>query len=210
MKVVTLKALPREPKGTGAARRVRHEGQLPAVVYGEGENPRHILLETRTFRHALDHGARVIDLEMDNVGSSRVLLKDVQFDALGAKVLHADFQRLHPDRKIHLGVPLTLEGLPKGVQDGGVLTVLSSTIEVRCLPADIPETIVLDISALQLGSSVHAGDVALPENVELAAEADQVLLSVAIPRGVGGEGEGEGEAEGDAEAAEGASEESAD
>jgi large subunit ribosomal protein L25 len=207
MKVVTLKAQLREPGGSSEARRVRHAGQTPGVVYGEGGSPHHITVDAKSFRHAVENGARVIDLEFETEGATRVLLKDLQYDALGAKLLHADFLRLSPNSEIELGVPVELFGTPKGVQQGGVLTVQSSTVAVRCLPRNIPENITVDATEIGMGDSLKAGDLALPENVALAADPGQILLTVAVPRGLKGQGadeEGEG-AEGEAaEGAEGA------
>ncbi len=211
MKVVTLKAEPRAGAGTAHARRLRRAGALPAVVYGEGREPRHIAVDTRAFRHALDHGARVIDLEMDEIGAARVLLKDVQWDALGVRVVHADFLRLHPEHELELAVPLHFEGTPKGLSSGGVMTVLSDTLEVACLPADIPEFITVVVADLDVGGAVHAGEIPLPERVRLAVDAADVIVSVAIPRAPSAPadaGEGDEAAEGDA--AEGASSEDAD
>jgi len=197
MKVVTLKAQQREARGTGEARRVRHAGGIPAVVYGEGGVPSHITVDTKSFRHAVEHGARVIDLEFEGSDASRVLLKDLQYDALGAKLLHADFLRLSPDHAIELSVPVDLFGTPRGVQEGGVLTVLSSTVTIRCLPRDIPEGITYEVAGIGLGDLLKAGDLTLPEGVELVDDIDTVLLSVTVPRGLKGEGEdGDAEEEG--------------
>lgn len=204
MKVVTLKAQSREPGGSSGARRTRREGRMPAVVYGEGQTPSHITLDMRTFRHAVENGARVIDLDVEGGDPTRVLLKDLQYDALGAKLLHADFLRLSANRKIELAVPIEMLGTPKGVQQGGVLTVLSGTVAVRCLPRNIPEVLALEVAELEMGDSVKAGDVALPADVELAADPDQVLFTVAVPRGLKGQDEeAEGEGEGEGESAEG-------
>lgn len=203
MKVVTLKAQQREPGGSPVARRTRRAGQMPAVVYGEGSSPSHITVDSATFRRAVESGARVIDLDIEESADTRVLLKDLQYDALGLKLLHADFLRLSANKKIELAVPMDLQGTPKGVQQGGVLTVQSGTVNLRCLPGDIPENVAIDVSELELGSSVKAGDLTLPEKVELADDADQVLFSVAVPRGLKGEdgdGDDEGEGEGDDEA----------
>lgn len=208
MKVVTLKAQHRGPRGSGEARRVRRAGNIPAVVYGEGGDPSHITVDTKTFRHAIEHGARVIDLQFDGEDAARVLLKDLQYDALGAKLLHADFLRLSPDSEIELSVPVELFGTPQGVQAGGILTVLSSTVSVRCLPRNIPENITVDATGLAMGASLKAGDLTMPANVVLSGDPDQVLLSVTVPRGLKGQsGEDEG-AEGGEAAADGGESES--
>jgi len=200
MKVVTLKAENRESLGSPESRRARRAGRLPVAVYSDGNDAAHITVDMRTFRHLLEHGARVIDL--DEAGStSRVLLKDVQFDALGRKLLHADFLRLSADKEIVLAVPLALEGTPKGVMEGGTLTTLRATVDVKCLPEDIPASIEVEISGLLLGESLKASDVMLPENVALATDPDAVMLTVAIPRGQ--KDEDEDDEEGAEEGAEG-------
>ena len=197
MKVLTLTAQERESLGSSDSRRARRDGRLPVAVYSEGAAAAHITVDMRTFRRALDEGARVIDL--DEAGStSRVLLKDVQFDALGRKLLHADFLRLRSDKEIELAVPLTLEGTPKGVIAGGTLTILRATVDVRCLPANIPEAIELDVSDIALGASVTAREITLPESVALATDPGAVMITVAIPRGLSDDDE-----DGDDETAEG-------
>lgn len=184
MKVSKLKSEPREGRGTSAARRVRRQGRVPAVVYGEGAPAEHIAVDAHDFRIAVDHGARVVDLDAGAAEPERVLLVDVQYDALGLDLLHADFQRLRPDHEIHLRVPIEFQGTPKGLAEGGVLTVLRDTIEVRCLPRDIPESVPLEVGGLELGDSVVAGGLTLPEGVTLAEEADETIVSVAVPRAV--------------------------
>ena len=161
MKVVTLKAEPRESLGSADSRRARRAGRLPVAVYADGDAAAHITVDMRTFRHALDHGARVIDLDEEGK-TSRVLLKDVQFDALGMKLLHADFLRLSANKAVELAVPLELEGTPMGVMKGGTLTIQSSSVTVRCLPNAIPENLPVDVSQLDWGTSLAAGGVAMP------------------------------------------------
>ena len=184
MKVVTLKTEPRDPKGKGGARRARRAGQLPGVVYGEGRPPRHVAVGMREFVRAVEHGARVLDLDLEGVGASRVLLKDLQYDALGRRMVHADFLRLHPEHELTIGIPLDLIGTPKGIADGGILTVLREVVQIRCLPTHIPEKIEVQMAPLGLGESLHPRDVELPPNVALAEDPDDVLLTISVPRGI--------------------------
>jgi large subunit ribosomal protein L25 len=207
MKVFMLKSQGRERLGKSGARATRRAGQVPAVIYGEGGVSEHVSVPERDFRGAVEHGARVIDLDRGGPGPERVLLVDVQYDALGLALVHADFLRLDPEHEIELNVPLELEGSPKGLADGGVLTVLRDTLAVRCLPRDIPERVPVDVSGLGLGDSVVAGSVALPEGVALAEEATDTLVAVAVPRAVkaaadeeAAEAEGEAAAEPEAKA----------
>ena len=208
MKVVTLKVEPREPSGKSGARRTRRGAKLPGVVYGEGERPRHIALDTKTFRHALEHGARVLDLEMEGFDAARALRKDRQWDAIGARLLHADFLRLNPEHELELNVPITFDGTPAGVLAGGVLNVPMDALPVRCLPQDIPEGFTVRIGDLQMGDAIHARDIEMPPKVALATDPDSIVVMVLVPRGADedtaaaeGEDEGEpGETEGDGDA----------
>ena len=182
MKVVTLKCEPREQTGTTQARRVRRDGKVPAIVYGEGRDPEKVAIAGHEFRMAVDGGARVIDLTAEGRAVERVLLAELQWDALGVELIHADFKRLDPAHEIRLGVPIEFEGAPKGLADGGVLTILRGTLAVRCLPKDIPEKFTVDVSAMELGDSIPAGKIPLPEGVKLAEDPHDTIVTCAIPR----------------------------
>src|SRR5438132_13984558 len=119
MKVVSLKSESRQGSGKADARRSRAAGKVPAIVYGEGRPAESIALSTHEFRLAVSHGARVIDLEDGSAPAQRVLLSEVQYDALGMNPVHADFLRMDPNHEITLAVPIEFEGAPKGRADGG-------------------------------------------------------------------------------------------
>jgi len=196
MKVVTMKTEARDPKGTTGARRSRRAGRMPAVVYGDGATPMHVSLDARDFTQAVERGARVIDLDGGD-GATRVLLKDLQFDPLGVKMIHADFLRVNPNNPIELRIPVELRGVPAGLSKGGILSIPSNAILVRCLPKDLPDNVVLNIEELALGKSIAAGDIELPEGVTCADEANKLLVTIIVPRGISddeavAEGEGEG------------------
>jgi large subunit ribosomal protein L25 len=182
MKVVSLKSEARSAVGKSGSRRARREGKVPAIVYGEGRAPEHVTLPKHEFRMAVDAGVRVIDLEMDGRAAERVLLSEVQFDALGMQLVHADFRRMDPEHEITLAIPIEFEGAPKGLAEGGVLTILRDTLSIRCLPKFIPEKFVRDVSAMELNTSIHAGEIELPEGVKLAEDAHHVICTCAIPR----------------------------
>lgn len=182
MKVVQLKCVERKPGGTGSARAVRRAGDVPAVVYGEGQAPEHVQLPGKAFRSAVDAGARVIDLERGAAAVERVLLQDVQFDAMGLHLVHADFRRMNPDHEVTLRVPIVFDGVPKGLADGGVLTVQRDVLEIRCLPRDIPEGLTVSVAELALGDSIEAGKVPLPAGVKLAEKPHDVVVTCALPK----------------------------
>lgn len=207
MKVVQMKCESRSSVGTSGARAARRAGKVPAVVYGEGRQPEHLALPGRPFRAAVDAGTRVIDIERDGHAAERVLLADVQWDAMGLEVIHADFLRMDPAHEIHLRVPITFEGAPKGLAEGGVLTIQRDVIEVRCLPKDIPEGLLVEVSALAVGDSIEAAAVALPAGVKLGQNPHDVIVTVVLPKVVvatPAPGEAAAAAEGAAPAAPGA------
>jgi large subunit ribosomal protein L25 len=182
MKVVSLKSEVRTETGKSGSRRARREGKVPAVVYGEGKPPETIALPHHEFRMAVDAGARVIDLDIAAHGVERVLLSEIQFDPLGMNLVHADFLRMDPEHEISLAVPIEFEGTPKGLAQGGVLTILRDTLEIRCLPRDIPERFLVDVSGMELNTTIQAGAIPLPAGVKLAEEAHDTIVTCAIPR----------------------------
>ena len=182
MKVVQLKCEDRKSGGTGAARAVRRQGHVPGVVYGEGQPAEHVTLGGKEFRKAVDQGARVIDLDRGAATPERVLLQDLQYDAMGLHLIHADFRRMNPEHEVTLRVPVSFDGVPKGLADGGMLTIQRDVLEVRCLPKDIPEGLVVSVAELRVGDSIEASEVKLPEGVTLAENAHDVIVSCALPK----------------------------
>ena len=182
MKVVSLKSEMRSDTGKSGARRTRRAGNVPAIIYGEGKEPETISLPGHAFRLAIDAGARVIDLDMPVRGVERVLLSEIQFDPLGMTLIHADFKRMDPAHEITLAVPIEFDGAPKGLAEGGVLTILQDTLEIRCLPRDIPERFLVDVSGMELNTTIKAGELPLPAGVMLAQAALDTIATCAIPR----------------------------
>lgn len=177
MKKGTLNAEARAEAGKGASGRLRRAGRIPGVVYGAGGEPVSVSVLERDVQSALRTGVRVLDLK---VGSESVpaLLKDVEYDHLGEKVVHVDFQRLRKGETIEIRVPLVYRGVPAGAKDGGVFNVLHDVLEVSCLPEDVPEPIEIDIAAMKLGDSLHVSDVNLPEGVRSTGAGDVVIAVV--------------------------------
>jgi len=182
MKVVSLKSEVRSQTGKSGSRRARRQGKVPAIIYGEGKPPETIALPQHEFRMAVDAGARVIDLDIAARGLERVLLSELQFDPLGMNLVHADFLRMDPEHEITLAIPIDFEGAPKGLAEGGVLTILRDTLEVRCLPRDIPEHFLVDVSGMELNTTIVAGKIPLPAGVKLAEDEHDTIATCAIPR----------------------------
>ncbi|MCK4299389.1 MAG: 50S ribosomal protein L25, partial [Planctomycetes bacterium] len=184
MDELKLPAQLRTQVGSGAARRARQQGRLPAVLYGHGIDPVHLTVDLGAFEEVLAGGARVVDLVIDG-SEARALIKDLQYDALGSDLLHADFQRLVSGEKVEVAIPVELLGEPVGVRrDGGVLDHLRKEITVSCLPGQIPGTIRVDVRELGIRDDITIGDIEWPEGVEPVAAADATVVAVLPPEEV--------------------------
>ena len=212
MTTIEVNAVSRSVQGTGASRRLRRAGKVPAIVYGASEKPQVVELDHKAFLLQLRHEAfhsSILQMNIDGKKQS-VLLRDVQMHPWKHEVLHVDFQRVDAKQKIHMRVPLHFinEEIAPGVKlGGGVVNHILTEMEVSCLPADLPGYLEVDLAALELGDAVHLSEVKLPsgvESVQLARGDDSVVVSVQVPRVVSETEEaaaGEEEAEGAAAAA---------
>jgi large subunit ribosomal protein L25 len=182
-----LDAVKRSTKGKNEARRLRAAGRLPAIVYGaqkigDQPAPESVSVDPKPFLRIL-HSASgfntLITLKVEGGGEARVLAKNVQLDPITHHPLHADFFRVNMDRKIQVTVPISLRGESRGVKvDGGVLDFVHREIVVEVLPANIPDTIDIDISNLGIGDSVHVRDLAANAAWTPVTDGDLILVHV--------------------------------
>jgi large subunit ribosomal protein L25 len=184
-----LDAVKRNTKGKNEARRLRAAGKIPATLYGaqkagEQPAPESVAVDPKPLMRIL-HSASglntLINLKLSGSGDSRVLVKNVQFDPISNHPLHADFYRVNMDRKITVTVPVVLKGDARGVkQDGGVLDFVHREIEVETLPANIPDSIVVDVTDLGIGDSIHVRDVASHAAWTPISDPDMMIVHVVI------------------------------
>jgi large subunit ribosomal protein L25 len=199
---VVLIAEPRSERGTGPAGRLRRAGRLPAVVYGLGEDAASVTVPSHDLDLILAKGVNsLITLRLDGT-DLLALARQVQRDPVRGTLLHVDFVRVSVDVAITADVALILVGEPIGVRNGGLLDQQLFSIPVEAKPQDIPASIEIDVSALDLADQLRVADVPLPAGVVTTLESDTLLAAIAVPRGLAGEGE-EGEG---GEAAEGETE----
>jgi len=163
----------RNEKGTAAGRRLRHQGRLPAVVYGgKGENTEISLNQLEVLLKLEDSSFRSSVIALRN-GKKRekVIIRDVQMRPQKHQILHIDFQRIKAGEAIHLPVSLHLSGEEQspGLLEGGLLSHLITEVEISCLPDDLPDQLTIDISTLEIGDALHLSNIELPETVELTA-----------------------------------------
>ena len=188
MKVV---AFERNLQGTGASRRLRNSGKTPGIIYGAAAEPKLIELDHNALWHALKKEAfhsSILDLEVAGE-SQRVLLRDVQYHPFRQIVLHVDFQRVDPNKKLHTKVPvhfMNQETNPAVKLGGAVISHVVTELEIECLPADLPEFVEIDLAHIEAGHSLHASDIALPKGVSLVAHIlseNPVVASATVPAG---------------------------
>jgi large subunit ribosomal protein L25 len=162
----------REGQGKGASRRLRHEGKVPAIIYGAGRPPRALAFDHNRVLQQLENESFYSSILNIKVGekSQAAIVKDVQRHPAKRVVIHMDFQRIVADEKIKMNVPIHYLGgeeSPGVKSEGGSVATLMSDVEVTCLPRDLPEYFEVDISALELNEMLHLSDINVPEGVEI-------------------------------------------
>ena len=186
MKVI---AFARKEQGTGASRRLRNAGQTPGIIYGGPEAPVSITLDHNALYHALKKEAfhsSILDMEVDGK-VEKVLLRDFQVHAYKQLVLHADFQRVDPNQKIHVKVPLhfvNADVSPAVKLHAAVISHVAVELDISCLPADLPEFVEVDLSKLDAGQSIHVSGLVLPKGVTAVVHGDDATVAIAtVPAG---------------------------
>jgi large subunit ribosomal protein L25 len=180
----------RDLQGTGASRRLRRAGKVPGILYGGETAAQPIQLDHNALFHSLKQEAfhaSILTMDLDGQ-KQQVLLRDYQMHPYKPQVLHADFQRVAADRKIHMKVPLHFVNadIAPGVKlQGGVVSHVLNELDVTCLPADLPEFIEVDMKDVSVGHSVHVKDLKLPKGVEAVLHRGEnpVVATIVVPRG---------------------------
>ena len=185
MATARLGASARTNSGKGAARALRREGRVPAVVYGHGREPQSLSVATRELEKLLGQisfGSTVIELDLDGQGT-RTLIREIQRHPVKRNILHVDFQELVAGERISVRVPLVYVGVPDGVRvGGGMLDQVLHDVEVEADPASIPNHIDVDVTGLQIAQVLHVGDLPLPPGVSALDDAELTVCLVQAPR----------------------------
>ncbi|MEM9176205.1 MAG: 50S ribosomal protein L25 [Myxococcota bacterium] len=178
----------RDTRGKGAARELRRNGKVPAVVYGGGREATAIQIDSARFERLLetsDAGVNtLIDLEGSDAGGKTVIAKELQREAVRGNLIHVDFYEVDLSAKIEVSVPIHLTGTPAGVVLGGVLDQQMRDVTLMCLPNAIPDSVEADVSGMELGDSLHVSDLAVADGVDVATESELTVATVLIPRGL--------------------------
>jgi len=200
-------ATTRSVQGTGASRRLRRAGRVPAIVYGGEAQPLNIEVDHNEIFHALrkeEFHSSILDMQLDGKGQ-QVLLRAVQWHAYKPQVLHLDFQRVAANQALHTKVPLhfvNAENSPAVKLSSAVITHPITELEITCLPADLPQFIEVDLGNLLGGTSLHLADIKLPKGVTYVSHGGDPnpALATALVKG-GGASDDDSAASGEGEAA---------
>jgi large subunit ribosomal protein L25 len=172
----------------GASRRLRREGKIPAILYGSDEEPQALILNHNQISKAMENKDFFSQIFTLNIKDKpvQVVLKDIQHHVYKPQITHLDFMRINAAEKITMHIPLHFvgEAACPGIKLGGILSRAMSEVELRCLPADLPRFIEIDISMLQLNDTIHLSDLKIPDNVELLflTHSDQLVATVHLAR----------------------------
>ena len=178
-KTLVLKAELREHTGSKYAAKVRKQGRIPAIVYGHKKEPIAVLLDAHSFVEGLHHGHRLVDVQIGKTNES-MIVKDLQYDYLGKDIIHVDLMRVDVSEMVKVTVPITLKGTAQGTHEGGIIESHIDHLEVECKVTDIPETIVVSVKEIDVGDTLHVGDVELPEGVKLISPPSTLVVTCSL------------------------------
>ena len=183
-KQVKLAAERRTAVGRSAVRKLKAQGAVPAIIYGAKDKPEPLQVSRRDINALLSHASgENILVELEIAGKNRLaLVQEVQHSPVGGDILHVDFHAVSMDEKIEAEVPLEPVGVANGVKNfGGLLEQNIRALAIECLPKDLPDKLTVDVSALNIGDSIHVRDIALPEGVRTRVQPDLTVFSVMAP-----------------------------
>ena len=185
MATASLSATARSTKGKGAARTLRRDGRVPAIIYGHAREPLSLSIPEREFGRLLEkHNAEntVIELSIDG-SMSRTLIREIQRHPVKRNVLHVDFQELVAGERVVVRIPIVLTGTAEGVRNsGGILSQIMQELECRVDPLNMPGKIEVDVTDIAIGHSIHVSEMKIPEGVEVMDDPESTVCIVAAPK----------------------------
>ncbi len=190
MEIGELKISVRNDKGKGAVRKLRAKGLVPGIFYGPGEESVKIAIDSNTLKTAIgghEDANPIFNIipegeEAKRLEGNRVVLKETQYNILTHEYLHVDLLKIDMAKKLTVEVQIHYTGKPEGVKTGGILQEVRRKLEIDALPSDIPESINVDVSGLNVGDSLHIQDVKLPEGCETDTSVNYTVVTVIAPK----------------------------
>jgi large subunit ribosomal protein L25 len=179
----SLSLIARAPEGSRSARRMRREGLVPGVIYGGGDEPQHFAVDARMLRNTLAHGGQIIEVALDGGATANVQIKDVQHHPVRGEAVHVDLLRVRMDQSIHATVTLEFTGADEapGVVEGGVFNQELRELHIEALPGDIPDSVVHDVSGLEMNATIALDVLTAPEGVTLLDDPETVIATITPP-----------------------------
>jgi large subunit ribosomal protein L25 len=180
----SLSLTPRDPEGSRSARRLRREGFVPGVIYGGDDAPQHFAVDARILRNTLAHAGAILQVSLGDGGTDTpVLVKDVQRHPVRGEAVHLDLLRVNMSEKIQTSVVLELTGADEapGVVEGGVLNQETRELHIEALPGDIPDSIVHDVSGMEMNATLTLSAVSAPDGVTLLDDPDETVVATITP-----------------------------
>lgn len=180
----TLQIHAREATSKGDLKRIRSSGKVPGVVYGKGlERPSTISVDAKELAAMLrSHPNAVLEIDLPGAGKQPVMMSELQRDTLTRQVTHIDFHRINMNEKISTTARLDVTGTSVGEKEGGMLQLVIHEVAIECLPKDIPDSISIDVSGLEMGEHLTVNDLKLPAGVIATQEPETVLVAVLAPQ----------------------------
>jgi len=186
LELIDLKAEIRQGVGKRVSRALRNNDSIPAILYGPKTEPVLLSVGTYDFSEMIrKNGSTGLFLNLAVTGdvqpSRTVLLKDFQSDVFGLNYLHADFQEVDMNVKVSVMVPVETTGLAPGIKSGGLLQIIRRELEILCRPIDAPESVCVDVSALNIGDAIHVKDIDLGEHIQIPHEVNFTVITIVPP-----------------------------
>ena len=171
----------RSALGTGSARAMRRNGKIPANYYYHGEANQNLAIDKKAFYQAMHSGQHVFEMDL-NGDTVYAMIKAAQYHPVTEEVMHIDLMRVRRTEKMTFSIPVILEGEALGTSVGGIVTKVTTAIELECYPTDVPESVTIDISELELHSTLTAVEILLPEDVSLISPEDTTIVTCNPPK----------------------------
>jgi len=185
MEQIVIEAQRRNPAGKNANRRLRNSGRIPAVVYGAKREPLPLMVDPDAISdilHSQSGHNTIFAVKVDGGAQSNVMVKDYQLDPVRGNIIHADLYEIAMDQLLKLTVDVEMVGEAQGVKtDGGIMDVVTRSLEVECLPSDIPESIKVDVSPLKINDYIRVKNLPVDAKVRILSDPEVVIVTIVPP-----------------------------
>jgi len=171
----------RTGSGASLARELRRNGKIPANYYYRGEANQNLAIDKKAFNYAIHSGQQVFEVDINNE-TIYIMIKDIQYHSVTEEVMHVDLMRIRRTEKMTFSIPLVLEGDAVGIDEGGIVAQVATTIDVECFPNDVPESITVDISGLEFNSAMAAEEIVLPVDTLLVSAENTTIVTCNPPK----------------------------